>query len=579
MEFGVTLIQGKSIEVWGTGQLPLSMGASGYEVSMLKIGGLVRRTSGSDVLALPDQYSAFLIGELQFNKFTSAKAFIRIGSGQNTVLTASITSQSPTVDLNGLTAPLSGDGSTLKTISPQGTADMSFGDSGYLSIDFTASKLFLFGQLAPPINAYGMIMGEWKPSGTTTDRRYFVSVSTENLGQVWSALGVPVLSAFNFSLAGGQIISWADTVGALHGELATFVAAAQYAKVDVTDISSALLALPQTDQVPRGASLFASLDLKGSSLTSQAIVSSLEPAMPAPTLTFYAMLRQDKPDQSVFRVSMQNVYLLGGALLFNGTAQYLPTNKQLTASGSMKLTLSANSSVILQMRFDMNDAETSFKLEGLPSGDDSLTNPFENMFNVQLRDIALTGRIYKSDGKSQSDYSLSGSVYLGAGVLRDDLQGSIYFSNGKAVTASLALVKGEQPISIQDVFTSIIKPGDPNSGSWPSGYGVVSFESASIYYSGQDYQLDGKSFTKGYHISADIKIFGVPLSITAELGNRKGIVITGQKSEPIVLGFLQLTGPAPKPPAPAKGPSVTIDTTGSAVSLKYTQGSSLRTGD
>ncbi|KAM6536359.1 hypothetical protein FALCPG4_002367 [Fusarium falciforme] len=574
--FGVKLIPDKSIEVWGTGQLPLSLDASGYTVSMAKIGGMVRRIKGSDVLGLPDQYTAFLIGELQFNTFTSARASVTIGTGKATMLTASITSQSSAIDLDGLTAPLSGDGSTLKTISPTGTSNMNFGSSGYLCVDFTNSKLFLFGQLAPPISAYGMIMGQWKPSGTASDRRYFVSVTTQNLSQIWSDLNVPVLSAFEFSLAGGQIVSWTGTVEELHTELSAFVTAAQYAKVDVTDVSSTLLALPQKEPVPRGGALFATLDLKRGGVVNQAIATGLEPTMPDPTLAFYAMLNKDEPKQSKFMVSMQNMYLFGGALLFNGTAEYHPDGKRLVALGSMQLTLSPASSVTLQMELDVSESLTAFKLQGKPSTDDTLVNPFVDMFNVQLKELVLIGSIHKSDKGTVSDYSLSGRVYLGVGILRADLTGSIYFSQGKAVTANLALVTGQQGISVDDVFSSIIQPGDTSSGSWPSGYGTISFQSASIYYSIQEYHLGKQVFRKGYHIAADIQIFGTLFSITADLGNRKGIVITGQKTDPIDLGFLQLTGraptpptPPPTPPAPAAGPSVTIDTTGSSVSLPY----------
>ncbi|KAL2694790.1 hypothetical protein Neosp_001377 [[Neocosmospora] mangrovei] len=574
--FGVKLIPDKSIEVWGTGQLPLSLDASGYTVSMAKIGGMVRRIKGSDLLGLPDQYTAFLIGELQFNTFTSARASVTLGTGRATMLTASITSQSPAIDLDGLTVPLSGDGSTLKTISPTGTSNLDFGSSGYLCVDFTNSKLFLFGQLAPPISAYGMIMGQWKPSGTVSDRRYFVSVTTQNMGQIWSELNVPVLSAFQFSLAGGQIVSWTGTVEELHTELSAFVAAAQYAKVDVTDVSSTLLALPQADPVPRGGALFATLDLKRGGAVNDAIATGLEPTMPDPTLTLYATLNKDDPKQSKFMVSMQNMYLFGGALLFNGTAEYHPDGKRLMALGSMQLTLSTASSVSLQMELDVSENLTSFKLQGKPSTDDTLVNPFVDMFNVQLKELVLTGSIRKSEKGTISDYSLSGSVYLGAGILRADLTGGIYFSQGKAVTANLALVTGQQGVSVEDVFSSIIQPGDTSSGSWPSGYGTISFQSASIYYSIQEYRLGKQVFKKGYHIAADILIFGTLFSITADLGNRKGIVITGQKTDPIDLGFLRLSGrtptpptPPPTPPAPASGPSVTIDTTGSSVSPPY----------
>ncbi|KAH6888429.1 hypothetical protein B0T10DRAFT_460208 [Thelonectria olida] len=107
---------------------------------------------------------------------------------------------------------------------------------------------------------------------------------------------------------------------------------------------------------------------------------------------------------------------------------------------------------------------------------------------------------------------------------------------GKAVTANLALVAGQQEISMQDIFDSMIEPGDTSSDSWPSGYGTISLHSASIY-----------------------GVLWTPSRITS----------WGSRSYHVEIP--QLTGQTPTPPpmslAPVMGPSITIDTSGSEESL------------
>ncbi|KAF5589992.1 uncharacterized protein FSUBG_10959 [Fusarium subglutinans] len=194
-------------------------------------------------------------------------------------------------------------------ISPTGTAAMSFGRSAFLCVDFTNRRIFFFGQLQPPISAYGMVLGEQTSSTDSTGRRYLVSITTPDL------------------------------------------VAAQAAEVTVMDVSTMLLSLPQTTPLPSGAAIFATLNLKGKIPTSRAISVRVESTMPQPTLTFCALIPPGAPTTSnpeELMVSMKSLYLLGGALEFDGTAAYNIRNQSLTANGSMVLTLSSASCVTLQ---------------------------------------------------------------------------------------------------------------------------------------------------------------------------------------------------------------------------------------
>ena len=105
---------------------------------------------------------------------------------------------------------------------------MSFTGSVLLCVDFETSRLFLFGQLASPLIAHAMLMGKWKPAGTSKYQRHFVSLATRNLAQIWNDLDASVFSFFDVALAGVKIVSLDGTVGELQAELLEYVAAAYY---------------------------------------------------------------------------------------------------------------------------------------------------------------------------------------------------------------------------------------------------------------------------------------------------------------------------------------------------------------
>ena len=77
---------------------------------MLSIGVIVRRMKGSEVLTQPDEYSAFLIGELQLHTIHSARAEVRMGSGKKPLLTTFLLISAQNRDIDRPTKPLSADG-------------------------------------------------------------------------------------------------------------------------------------------------------------------------------------------------------------------------------------------------------------------------------------------------------------------------------------------------------------------------------------------------------------------------------------------------------------------------------------
>ncbi|KAF4332674.1 hypothetical protein FBEOM_13525 [Fusarium beomiforme] len=568
-EFDAKLVTGQSIEISGTGQAMFSPQASGYSLSMSNIGGRIAITESSGTAVC----SAFLIGQLQFDNWSCVEAVISIGSG-HTLLTAELTNSYATVEFSTITKSLSADGSDVTSVSPKGTADISFNKSASLLINFdpNLSQILFFGQLEALAGTAGMILGQWVPSGTASQREYLVSLATQDLGQIWSDLKDTVLCNFDFTTAGAQILSWKDNVSSLSQALSSFEAVATSNNATIADVASLLKILPQDTSVPIGGAIFATISLAGSSHISQGLSLSCETSRQEPSLRFYAFLspgNSTTSDKSVFKVALEDFYLLGGELLFIGTSTYTPGEQSFTANGSMTLTLSPTSSVTLQMQLSVSENVTKFQLQDQTPGAETLVNPFGGMFNLQLGDIDMSGTITKSESGGQSQasasYNLSGSVYLGTGNLRSDLQGSIIFDQGKAVLARLDLILGQAGLSILDVFSEIIQPGDASSGSWPSAYGDLTLNSASIYYAPQQIQQGMQIYQAGYHISAVVTIFGEPFSITVDLGNRRGISITGQMLDALNLDFITFTNPlldpALSPPPVTTGPILTIDTT------------------
>ncbi|KAF5676196.1 hypothetical protein FHETE_2323 [Fusarium heterosporum] len=579
--FDAKLVKGQSIEVSGAGQATFSPQASGYSLSLSKVGGRITINESSGATAC----SAFLTGELEFDNWSCLEAVISIGSRQ-TLLTAELTNSSTSVDFSTLTKSLSVDGTDVTSVSPSGTANMSFNNSAFLSINFdpSLSQILFFGQLEAPLSASGMVLGQWVPSGAASQRRYLVSLGTNDLSQIWSDLKDTVLSNFDLTVAGAQILSGTYTVSSLYQFLSSSEATANSAKLPITDVASPLKILSQNTSIPIGGTIFATIDLAGSSNISQGLRQSWETSTQEPNLSFYAFLsprNSTTSNESVFMIVLDELYLLGGDLVFTGTSTYIPGEQSFTANGLLTLNLSHANSIDLQMELSVSESVTSFQLHDKTSSSQTLDNPFGDMFNVTLGDIDLSGSITKSTGQSQAsaNYALSGSVYLGTGNMRSDLEGSIMFNRGKAVLASLDLVPGHAGLSILDVFSEIIQPGNSGSGSWPSAYGELTLDSASIYYALQQIQKGAQIYAAGYHISADVTIFGESFSITADLGDRSGISITGQMLNTLDLHFITFTNPLTDAVSGSTsnktGPSLTIDTTGNQGTYQVNAGAQL----
>ncbi|MBO9539436.1 hypothetical protein J7643_02455 [bacterium] len=167
--------------------------------------------------------------------------------------------------------------------------------------------------------------------------------------------------------------------------------------------------------------------------------------------------------------------------------------------------------------------------------------------------VFLVARV---DDANRLDLKVEGALTFGG----MELNVRLYVVDGAPKVAAATLIAD---LSILDLFDSVVSGVD-----WPSDYSPLTFKRGAVYYAdlpdGSAATLDGHRYVSGYHLRAEVEIFGKLFLVDAELpADRDGMLLTGTFPGSLDLGLVELTSysytDAQGVTHVTPGPTITLD--------------------
>ncbi|KAG9499481.1 hypothetical protein J7337_007937 [Fusarium musae] len=554
----VHLVIKKSLQISGVGSMQWGYESNGVPIDLAEIGGeiTVKKTNqGSLLLPEGTEYSAFITGKLTITDFaskTEIRARLRIGSSHDPVLTAVL--QKTTNDNKELVR-LSQNMSSNKQlawdcVSPDGTADINFPSTNvYLYADLSRSKGKLF--LCAHIDDLGDATIFARPdTNDPTRHSYFFSVSCTNLTKIWEKTKEPVMSTFKLSQIGAQIIGYHGTVGGLKDELVLIKTAAIAEDIKIEDSSSILTTMDKEKRLDPGGWFFATVQLQQPNPSP--LVKALEGSMDlnqGGVITLFANIDKSDQTRTIYGMSVNNLYLLGGTMVVSGQGTYTPAaganQPTIAVDAQMKLLSLTKDPFTITASLTVTPILTEFSLTGKTSG--PLQKPFGTMFNAQIELATLKGVIRHTEPKS-AVYTFKGSGSIGSSSLK--FSSLIIFDQDLKPTVVALVLLTELPdpklsavkqrdLTTDDVFRDIIQPNSATSPSWPIGYSRLIFKAATVYYASKDFvDSDKMSYEQGYHVRALVGFFGYDFTVSATIPlDQSGLTVAATYEGTVDLSF------------------------------------------
>ncbi|KAF5650756.1 hypothetical protein F52700_298 [Fusarium sp. NRRL 52700] len=553
----VHLVINKSLKVSGLGSMHWDYESNGVTMHLAEIGGeiAVKKTNeGSLLLPEGTEYDAFVTGELKITDFasqTDIRARLRIGSAHAPVLTATL--QKTTNDnkeLVRLSQSMSSDRHMAwDRIEPDQTATISFPSTNvYLYADLSRTKGKLF--LCAHIDGMGEATIFARPDNDATRHSYFFSVSCTNLTKIWDKTKEPVMSTFRLSQVGAQIIGYHGTVGGLMDELLLIKTAAKAEDIKIEDSSTILTTMNKENTLEPGGWFFATVQLQQPKPS--ALVKALEGSMSAnqgEVVTLFANINKYDQTRTIYGMTVNNLYLLGGTMVVSGQGTYTPaagTNLPVIAvNGQMRVLSLTKEPFTITASLTVTPIRTDFSLTGKNPG--PLQKPLGTMFNVQIELATIEGVIRHTEPKT-AIYTFKGSGTIGSSSLKFSSL-VIFDQDLKPTVVALVLDTAipdpklpalkQEDLTTDDVFTHIIQPGSKTSPSWPSGYSKLVFKTATVYYASKNFHhSDQKLYEQGYHVGALVSFFGYDFTVSASIPlDQSGLEVAATYEGTVDLSF------------------------------------------
>ncbi|KAI9844337.1 MAG: hypothetical protein M1837_005641 [Sclerophora amabilis] len=587
--------------------------------------GKEKETEKEDEKSSKYTYEIHLLGKLSINEFTSVQARLDITPGRNKILTASIErdTSTPTAgngDMSIVAASLSTTDPTHNWSSlVQATDPQPFilEGSALLFIDFTGARLIMTGHVKNigQCVVMGHRLADSPENQTKSKYGFYLSLVAQNVEQIWKGQKENVSDVFTIRKVAVQLVSYQTTVKRLLEDL-QFAAnddkkhqqldptdVVDYADKDLADdekpdhslsASSAsdkvrdedkmvISKLPENEPIHPGAWIFAEIVTSDSSeqSSSKSLSSSLALAAhedsnvsesgKQPTIVLFACMMKD-PKTTVYNVRIENLTLLGGCLcLVSGTGTYHPGDK--TVSGKRKLDVDAKlelsgasgeKNLEFSVDFYVDDTKTWFAAK---TNGPALSQPFGEMFNVQLVDLRVVGTF----SRIEKTVAVSGRVKLGAP--HGDEKSEEKYMTGMILLDSFmprAILleyenRPEAALPIGDLCLKVITTSsagreganEQKQVTWPDTHPNFVFESAMIYFvsaslpnksdsrlTHSSMKYKGRDLLTGYHLEAAVYLFDKPFNLRLDIGasKNKGISFAAVYKDILDLEIVKLSG-------------------------------------
>lgn len=543
----------------------------GLSLAFAGLGGRVRIEYGKGQNT-PATYRAWLIGALSLPGYAAARASFELGTAHR-IISAAVTgtdasSVAVTTLLDALGAGEQG-APTWSGLTPDGMESIGAGVAAYLYIDLTDRLLALYGSLTELGTA--LLMCRTIQPGQSDQRRTLFAF---NLGanftfaQLWSVLA-PIDDVFALIRANALVLDYGGATGA--DLTADVQAVSAYAAAQGISFVApfAGLTLDNGAELPQGMWFAADIDMgaTGQSLSGNLSKLAATPAA-APSLQLQAAFNHGSTlSNTIFTATVHQLVLVGGSLTLDGLISYQHLEGQaasLSINGTLAIVFPGGTSATFTGALAVSEQTAGFALIG-PDQPASLPQPL-GMFGVVITSPALSVLYTFADGAG----SVGSAIHIGGTVslqrLGASLTAAIDFVDSVPRLATVLLAEN---VSILDLFADIIA-GTSSSGSWPGGYEPIVLQSGLLYYcepaDGQEVTVNGVSYQAGYHVKANLSIFGEPFMIDVAIDSqRRGVKVSGTYPGKIDLYFAKLTpytfvDPDTKQPVTTDGPAVSIST-------------------
>ncbi|KAJ8110115.1 hypothetical protein OPT61_g6954 [Boeremia exigua] len=337
----------------------------------------------------------------------------------------------------------------------------------------------------------------------------------------------------------------------------------------IPDISNVTAKDEKVPTIKAGTWFFAEIGIGGTSEMSSALNLAADPtASSQAKIILYAQVGSGAASSSLYYIDIRKLKLVGGALEMNGSGVYsrdtsAEAKRQIDIVGTLSLQL--RQKIDFKVEYHSRKGETKFDIATNWTSTANIDRPFEDMFNVELKELTISGTI--AEGKP-TEYKVSGLVKLGSsasGETESQLRGVIAFVDGKPIAGILtftpeAAAKTDDCLSVGDVYSKLLNDGS-SSLSYSQDDPSFSFTSATVaYVSGErPYAYGDRTYGPGFTLQASVYMFDVPFSLALNLGTSKkdGISFTATYERSIDLDFAEIVGFREDSTRPReKGPAV-----------------------
>ncbi|KAF5536642.1 hypothetical protein FMEXI_10242 [Fusarium mexicanum] len=551
-----------------------------------RVAGERKSTSRTDESKFPCEI--WLHGKLRVKTLVAMEAWLWIRSPGETILSAVLTKDKRPQPLSEMCDIVSSSNKDLlpwTDVVPPTFKPLTLGETGVTFwANFTKSKLLMMGQIDENVSAIFMVkaLGDETKSGNEKDpskpagekkRGYVAALLVRDLAALWEPLQSTITDRFPIINAAAYAQGHECTVKDIREDLNMEKDPQLQSGTLPDDIQKALTGLDDKTKIEPGFWVFATIDVYSSDTSKSmkdVIALDLAPKTdlpqdaPATIITLYAKMAMTKSQETIYQVSVKDLFFCGPELRINGAGTYRPKAVDPEPNFDLKARLDValefdNSQKILQFDVDFQSSKSITRFDAAGKVTDKvIDNPLSGMFNVQIYNFGISGSSRKLlDGTIQRDWKVFGQAKFKGSPPKtmSSISGEILFVNGSPSVVVLKYQTGTMDMS--ELFDSVVKPNPPPvletqlPASWPNDdFDPIEFKSLIFTYAkGQDGKdsviVQGLEYQTGFNFTADLTLFGKDFAVSALIPqSRSGVRLKGTYRGTIDVRFAQVHNPS-----------------------------------
>jgi len=502
--------------------------------------------------------SIYLFGQFKFTDSVILKCELHFGPKSSTVLSVLATNDHKVStiadDILGFKHPKEHkkDGIKFQELLPDSVQSIKYSKL-FININFTETIFLCFGELVS-IGHGLLIAGQF--SANSQDYGYIFGISLPE-GFVFSNL-LPALSSIDEILTINNVNCLVVTVeNTKIDHILTKLKAAKDPAIYPNDYKNTfpfedlnLDRFTNDQMLVPGLSIYGEFNFHTSKLGSlfNSILQITSDTEHIPNIIISSLISKD-PSLSEFKAYITELTLLGGIHFTDVTFSYKPVNELKTTfelSGTVTLMIGKSQCDFLG-KFKCSNALSEFSVSSGHAIE--IIKPL-GMYGIKLEDARLIMTYnYPVKKSHSSSQTISAKVNFHSKKISSSnkelveplsLKCVIIFVNYIPTIVDITL-RSSTPLTIADFIKTVFGwEFDTNK------HLNIGFVSGNIYYAKlkggtKSIEINRVTYKNGYHISADIEIFGELFTINAVVASNQ-VSLTGYAHSPLDLGFAKLTG-------------------------------------